>query len=119
MTDMESLNFVLPIAISVPGADGKFSRPDPKLADILDAVSHVTKTGIKDIRSPRRYVPFVRARHIYFWIAHKHTCHGFPTIGKHCGDRDHSTAMHGVNKVSKDYSVYMDDIEKVCEILEI
>lgn len=119
MIDMESMTFVLPIARSLPGTDGKISRPDPKLADILDAVRFVCDMGIKELISPRRDVRLVRARHIYFWIARKYTVHGFPTIARYCGDRDHSTAVHGVNKIDKNHAAYADDIQKVCEILGV
>jgi chromosomal replication initiation ATPase DnaA len=70
------------------------------LAEIKLQVCQACKVGMAEFLSSRRSVPLVRARHIYFALARELTVRTFPQIAFHCGRRDHSTAVHGAQKVA-------------------
>ena len=70
------------------------------LSDIKMQVAAVCKVNMADFLSSRRSVPLVRARHIYFALARELTVRTYPQIAFHCGRRDHSTAVHGAQKVA-------------------
>jgi chromosomal replication initiator protein len=90
-----------------------------KLSSILVAVSNATAVNIREIISPRRSAYIVRARMVYFWIARKYTSRSLPQIGHSCGNRDHSTVMHGINKVERQMDGFAADIAKVKLILQL
>lgn len=69
------------------------------MAYIQAVVADVTKIPINDIRSPRRAAELVRARHIFYYAARNLTSRSFPEIGRITGGRDHSTVIHGIQKV--------------------
>ncbi len=45
--------------------------------------------------SQRRYGPLARARQEAYWRCMKETLCSLPTIGRHFGDRDHTTVLKG------------------------
>jgi hypothetical protein len=90
-----------------------FGSSPPKLAEILEAVCSVMMIGKPELLSKRREKRVVRARHIYFWIAKTYTSSSFPEMARRCGNRDHSTAMHGVEKVKYLIEDYQSDIARV------
>jgi chromosomal replication initiation ATPase DnaA len=71
----------------------------PLGATIRDIVMDVTRVSGRDFVSPCRFIPIVRVRHIFFYLAREYAGLSFPQIGKIAGNRDHSTAMHGWKKV--------------------
>lgn len=73
----------------------------PKLTVILEAVSAATGIPVNEIISPRRSQRLCRARFIYYWLARSLTPRSFPQIGKRCGDRDHTTVMHGLAQAKR------------------
>ena len=72
----------------------------PLGAAIRDIVLDVTKIGYRDFVSASRYPRLVNSRHIFFYLARKHAGLSLPQIGRIAGGRDHSTASHGINKVT-------------------
>jgi chromosomal replication initiator protein len=89
------------------------------LCEIVDAVCLIYGIGKNDITSGRRVKKVCEARHVYFWVARKFTTYSFPQIGKHCGDKDHSTVMHGVTKIDLHFPEYRERIGYVLEALGI
>lgn len=51
-------------------------------------------------------------RQFLMWILHKNTGQSLPAIGRLLGGRDHSTIIHGINKISKSQEL----LEQVQEI---
>ncbi len=51
----------------------------------------------KDLLSPDRYVPTVRARAEAMWLMHRYTDMTISAIGKRFG-RDHTTVLHNLRK---------------------
>lgn len=73
-------------------------RP-PTLLQLARIVSARTGVGRMEMESTSRNPRVVRARMIYYAAARKLTRWGTPTIGKKMGGRDHSTVLHGLEKV--------------------
>lgn len=86
---------------------------EPSLRDILRAVSAVTGISMLDLISPRRERRYARARFIYYHLARVMTSKGTPSIGKHCGGRDHSTVLHGLRQVKLHPAEYAEKIAAV------
>lgn len=55
---------------------------------------------LADIDSDRRARAFVLVRHAAFYICAKKTEKSYPQIGRKFNDRDHTSVMHGVNKIN-------------------
>lgn len=90
-----------------------------KLAEILDAISKVLAIGKRDLIGPCRRRDICEARQVYFWIARKFTTCSFPVIARSCGDRDHSTAMHGARKVDLLFPEFQSRVIRVLKALGI
>jgi chromosomal replication initiator protein len=88
-------------------------KPDPTLAAILHKVCEICHVPYVDVRSPRRAVAAVHARHIFYWLARKHTSKSFPQIGIAIGGKDHSSIIHGIHKVRRNFDLYAAEIEMV------
>lgn len=84
----------------------------PALFHIKRAVSEATGISKIDMESPRRLQSIIDARHVYFWLARELTACSFPQIGKSCG-KDHTTVMHGIDKVNSDMPAYAAIIKAV------
>lgn len=67
--------------------------------DILKAVSMYYQIPVLELISERRTAPLPRARQIAMYLAHKYTTKPSTEIGRAIGGRDHSTVLHGVDKV--------------------
>ena len=81
-------------------------------------VSEATGVPLVLLRSGRRHVKFVRARHMFFWLCREYTPLSYPAIGKWCGNRDHSTVHHGAEKVSHRLADYP-ELEKIKTLLGV
>lgn len=80
--------------------------PDLKWESQLDAIWHIVSEymGVQpqDADSKSRRSHLVRARHIYYYLAKRHTLHTWRSIAYYTGGRDHSTAMHGYATIEND-----------------
>jgi chromosomal replication initiation ATPase DnaA len=84
------------------------------LDDILEVVCYVTKIKAYQIISKNRKYDIKTARHIFFYIAHKHTKIQLEVIGKHI-NRHHATVLHAYHKIESQL-MYNDINELVSEI---
>jgi chromosomal replication initiator protein len=92
----------LPVATQVLGdlITANVPRPiTPKL--ILDATADMFGLSIEDLRGKSRSRPLVTARQIAMYVLREMTDFSYPAIGREFGDRDHTTVMHAVTKISK------------------
>lgn len=69
--------------------------------DILLVVSDCFKVSRLDIISDRRFTPLLFPRQVVMYLAYKHSKCSTITIGKKLGGRDHTTVLHGRNKIAK------------------
>ncbi len=90
--------------------------PDDKehktsIQTIIKEVSKYFSISISDIISAKRNKFISHARQLAMYLSRELTSSSLPRIGKSFGDRDHSTVIYAVSKVSdlinKDKSVYM------------
>lgn len=88
--------FIPPKALRPEDFEEQSAFPLRRLIALVSGVSWVRQA---DIVSGRRHANLVKARQIVFWLAKTFTSFSYPQIAKRVGDRDHTTAMHGVRRV--------------------
>lgn len=71
------------------------------IADVQKEISRFYGFTRLQLCSPSRNTSLVRARHIAFYLCRTRTICALTTIGKHFGQRDHTTVLHGVQKIGK------------------
>lgn len=73
----------------------------PSFGQILEAVSKQFQIPIDEIKGIRRNAPIVQARHVAVYITREITGDSWKHIGSLFGDRDHTSMMHGYQKVNE------------------
>lgn len=73
----------------------------PGFPNILESVSKHFKISVEDIKGNSRKAPIVHARHIAVYITREITGDSWKHIGTLFGDRDHTSMMHGYQKISE------------------
>lgn len=74
-----------------------------QIAAIYDIVSSLTSVSIPDLKGRRRAA--VRARHMVYYLARNLTPFSLLTLAD-IFDRDHSSVLHGIRKVTKNRQDY-------------
>lgn len=91
----------------------------PPLDAIMRAVSITTKVPLVELKSERRFAPAARARAIYYYCARELTPKSLPAIGRSCGGRDHSTILHGIQKVQGNRAAFEPELSTVIDALRM
>jgi chromosomal replication initiator protein len=84
--------------------EGILDQPQQKLVDsqrIIDAVSKYYSLSVEDLCGKRRKQEIVRPRQVAMYLLRKEGNASFPAIGHQFGGRDHTTAMHACEKITK------------------
>jgi chromosomal replication initiator protein len=81
----------------IGGADSR--RITPKM--ILDATSEMFGHPVEELCGKSRSRPLVQARQVGMYVFRELTDFSYPAIGRVFGDRDHTTVMHAVEKISR------------------
>ena len=68
---------------------------------IQSAVSELFHLSIAELRGDRRQQSIAYPRHIAMYLCRELTDASLPKIGAKFGGRDHSTVLHGVNKIAR------------------
>lgn len=68
---------------------------------IANSVAEFYNISETDLIKQSRKKEFVNPRQIAMYLARKEMKSSFPTIGEYFGGRDHTTVMHGVEKIEK------------------
>lgn len=92
---LEALLFPTPSAVA-----GEAIPKFPAIIDVLRAVSRHYKMSIANIVSERRTKDITRPRMVAMYLCRELTPRSYPQIGRMMGNRDHTTVMHGANKIS-------------------
>jgi chromosomal replication initiation ATPase DnaA len=80
---------------------------DNKIFLIKQEVARFFKMSVKELEGESRKIEATKARHVAFHISRGlKEIPFFKVIGSHFGNRDHSTVVHGVNKIDDMLSVY-------------
>lgn len=73
----------------------------PKISDILVATSRHYEVSKLDLLSARRTMDIVRPRQVCYYLARHLTKRSLPEIGRRIGGRDHTSALHGIQKIEQ------------------
>ena len=73
----------------------------PAFNQIVETVSKHYKIPLDDITGTSRKAPIVHARHIAVFVTREITGDSWKHIGGLFGDRDHTSMMHGYQKISE------------------
>jgi chromosomal replication initiator protein len=72
-------------------------KPD----EILDIVAGFYGVTIKDLTGPRRSKVFIKPRQMAMYLLREETDSSLPQIGSVLGGRDHTTVIHGCDKIAE------------------
>jgi hypothetical protein len=92
-----------PVAVPVPELvihktpDGKY----PSLESIIKVTAAYYNISRQDILSKRRFAPAAHARHVVCYLARKETLLVYEVIGRILGGRDHTSIIHGFQRIEK------------------
>ncbi len=84
--------------------EGVLDRPQQKSIDpqrVIEAVSVYYNLSLEELCGKRRKQEIVRPRQIAMYLLRKENNASFPAIGHQFGGRDHTTAMHACEKITK------------------
>lgn len=87
------------------------------LQQVLEVTQEITKVPRKEIISPARWPRLVRARYIYVYAASTLTLRSLTDIGRLI-NRDHSTVIHGLDKVRHRRQDFEPELSQVMAKLE-
>jgi len=93
------------MAKALLGQVGSFelrSRPAISLREIAEAVASYFNLKLKDLRGPCRAKMIVHSRQIAMYLIRHDLNSTLKEIGSFFGNRDHTTVMHAVEKVTKE-----------------
>lgn len=97
----------------------KKTRPQHITAkQIIDKTARYFQLDPKDICSPRRDRYIVVPRQIAMYLLRNELKLSFPVIAKELGRKDHTTAMHSVEKITKESKLDMVVREQINDIRE-
>jgi len=68
---------------------------------ILSIVAESTGVSVTEITGDKRSRPVVESRHLAMYLARELTDLSLPKIGDRIGNRDHTTVLHAVEKITK------------------
>ncbi len=83
---------------------------------IAETVANFYSVTVDDLIKQSRKKEFVKPRQVAMYITRKELASSFPTIGEFFGGRDHTTVMHGVEKLEKAVAIE-DPIKQELELI--
>ncbi len=101
MAELRGLEPDIQTATALIG-DSKQSRPHhltPKR--IIDVVAKHSQVSVVDLMSPKRDKHIVTPRHIAMYLLRSELHLSFPRIAHELGRKDHTTAIHSIEKIDK------------------
>lgn len=85
-----------------------YDHPPPTLGFRLDPAITILRVAAKhfgvleaDLASVRRDQKSVNARHVIMFLMKEMTFRSLPDIGRRLGGRDHTTVIHGINRIAR------------------
>jgi chromosomal replication initiator protein len=79
--------------------NGKSVRKDP--SEVIEAVSSYYQIGKRSLLGDSRARPVARPRQILMYLLRTHLGISLEEVGRLVGDRDHTTVMHAVGKITE------------------
>ena len=94
-------------------------EPQPVTADIiLHATADLFGLSVEEIVGPRRQRPLVKARQVSMYVFRELTELSYPDIARVFGGRDHTTAIHAVQKITEQMSEQQDIFNQVTDLIQ-
>lgn len=94
-------------------------EPQPVTADIiLAATADLFGFAIDDIVGPRRQRPLVKARQVSMYVFRELTELSYPDIARVFGGRDHTTAIHAVQKITQQMTEQPETFNQITELIQ-
>lgn len=88
------------ILFSISAASKQSSSLNPK--KIVELICNFYELELEEMLGPSREKRLSYPRQIIMYILREELAASYPTIGQELGNRDHTTAMHAFNKISKE-----------------
>jgi hypothetical protein len=84
-----------------PQPDERPAAPqrEPSIRHIAETVCATYGVDYRDLISARRTTSLVRPRQVAYWLARRHTRKSLPEVGRRLGGRDHTTVLHGIDRM--------------------
>ena len=79
---------------------GSDASPRYSLTEIVDATAQEFGVRPEDLQARSRSAGVATARQVAMYLARELTDHSLPEIGRGIGDRNHTTVLHALNRVS-------------------
>lgn len=73
----------------------------PGFQQIVEVVSNHMNISVEDMQGASRKAPIVHARHVAIYLTRRITGDSWKHIGSQFGDRDHTSIMHGYQKIDE------------------
>lgn len=116
----------LPLNLETAGEALKDIMPPPQqkkvtIECIQKEVCKYYGLNLNELLSKKRNKQLVYARHIAMFLCRRMTDASFPLIGDQFGGRDHTTVMHGVEKIEKESAadqVLASLLDKICKQID-
>ena len=89
------------------------------IEQICDIVCEYYSVDFKDIKGQCRERQYVKPRQILMYLLKNELGMTFPMIGREIGGRDHTTAMHSVDKIEKEMKKSPELLEELQQIKEL
>jgi chromosomal replication initiator protein len=92
------------------------------IAEVQAAVCEHFGICHDELISESRVAPLVRARHTSIWMCRELTRRSISYIARQHGDRDHTTAMNAIKRISRlirEDHKFADQIKDLCNQLEV
>ena len=74
--------------------------------------------NVEDIVGPRRQRPLVKARQVSMYVFRELTELSYPDIARVFGGRDHTTAIHAVQKITKQMAEQPETFNQITELIQ-
>lgn len=84
----------------------------PTLEEVLQAVLDVTKVPLRELYARRRYIPYCRARHLYYYAATVLTREKCDAVSAML-NRDRSTGSHGYQQVLTNPNKFQPELSRI------
>lgn len=88
----------------------------PTIGIIQRIVGRYFDISLNALLSPRREAPVVYARQISMFLAKELTLKSLPEIGRRFGNRDHTTVLHAIRKITR---AELEDLEVAQDLTDL
>ncbi|QJU04642.1 chromosomal replication initiator protein DnaA [Candidatus Saccharibacteria bacterium oral taxon 488] len=110
---------ITPDAETAEGLLGNIKRSRPQhitAKQIIDKTARHFGVEVKDVCSPRRDKYIMQPRQIAMYLLRSELKMSFPKIAQELGRKDHTTAIHSVDKISKEMLISINIREQINDI---